>query len=103
MEGPALERAAPPYRRRPLLCGSGRRFRPWRQGGRPGARSTSRIPKERGGPGGATNPEQLCAAGWASCFRSALEAVAARRKTQTSDSAVVVEAGPRRRRRVDSG
>lgn len=35
-----------------------------------------RIPKEMGGPGGATNPEQLFAAGYAACFHSALKMVA---------------------------
>ncbi|MEU0468383.1 MULTISPECIES: organic hydroperoxide resistance protein [unclassified Amycolatopsis] len=49
------------------------------------------IPKEMGGPGGATNPEQLFAAGWASCFHSALKAVAAQRKVRITDSAVVAE------------
>jgi Ohr subfamily peroxiredoxin len=49
------------------------------------------IPKEMGGPGGATNPEQLFAAGWASCFHSALKAVAAQRGTPIADSAVVAE------------
>ncbi|WP_290062122.1 organic hydroperoxide resistance protein [Amycolatopsis solani] len=49
------------------------------------------IPKEMGGPGGATNPEQLFAAGWASCFHSALKAVAAQRKVRVTDSAVVAE------------
>ncbi|MBB4684384.1 organic hydroperoxide resistance protein [Amycolatopsis jiangsuensis] len=49
------------------------------------------IPKEMGGPGGATNPEQLFAAGWASCFHSALKAVAAQRKVKVTDSAVVAE------------
>jgi osmotically inducible protein OsmC len=49
------------------------------------------IPKEMGGPGGATNPEQLFAAGWASCFHSALKAVAAQRKVKITDSAVVAE------------
>jgi lipoyl-dependent peroxiredoxin len=34
-----------------------------------------RIPKEMGGPGGATNPEQLFAAGYAACFHSALKLV----------------------------
>ena len=34
-----------------------------------------RIPKEMGGPGGATNPEQLFAAGYAACFHSALRLV----------------------------
>ncbi|KAA0933734.1 organic hydroperoxide resistance protein [Streptomyces apricus] len=54
---------------------------------------TLAIPKEMGGPGGATNPEQLFAAGWASCFHSALKAVAAQQQIQISDSAVVVEVG----------
>src|SRR4051794_36649583 len=54
---------------------------------------TLAIPKEMGGPGGATNPEQLFAAGWASCFHSALKAVAAQQKTQISDSAVIAEVG----------
>ncbi|MDO9485732.1 MAG: organic hydroperoxide resistance protein [Actinomycetota bacterium] len=35
-----------------------------------------RIPKEMGGAGGATNPEQLFAAGYAACFHSALKMVA---------------------------
>ncbi len=35
-----------------------------------------RVPKEMGGPGGATNPEQLFAAGYAACFHSALKLVA---------------------------
>jgi Ohr subfamily peroxiredoxin len=35
-----------------------------------------RIPKEMGGAGGATNPEQLFAAGYAACFHSALKLVA---------------------------
>ncbi len=34
------------------------------------------TPKEMGGPGGATNPEQLFAAGYAACFHSALKSVA---------------------------
>lgn len=52
---------------------------------------TLAIPKEMGGPGGATNPEQLFAAGWASCFHSAMKAVAAERKINVTDSAVVAE------------
>jgi osmotically inducible protein OsmC len=52
---------------------------------------TLAIPKEMGGPGGATNPEQLFAAGWASCFHSAIKAVAAQRKVPVVDSAVVAE------------
>lgn len=34
-----------------------------------------RTPKELGGEGGATNPEQLFAAGYAACFHSALKLV----------------------------
>src|SRR3954466_5140124 len=34
-----------------------------------------RTPKEMGGAGGATNPEQLFAAGYAACFHNALKAV----------------------------
>ena len=34
------------------------------------------MPKEIGGPGGKTNPEQLFAAGYAACFGGALGAVA---------------------------
>ena len=52
---------------------------------------TLAIPKSMGGPGGATNPEQLFAAGWASCFHSALKAVAAQQKVKFTDSAVVAE------------
>lgn len=35
-----------------------------------------RVPTEMGGPGGATNPEALFAAGYAACFHSALKFVA---------------------------
>jgi lipoyl-dependent peroxiredoxin len=52
---------------------------------------TLAIPKSMGGPGGATNPEQLFAAGWASCFHSAVKAVAAQQKVRFTDSAVVAE------------
>ena len=38
------------------------------------------LPKEMGGNGGATNPEQLFAAGYAACFMGALKHVAAGRK-----------------------
>ena len=47
-----------------------------------------RIPKELGGPGGATNPEQLFAAGYAACFHSAIKFTAARQKLDVSDSEV---------------
>jgi lipoyl-dependent peroxiredoxin len=47
-----------------------------------------RSPKEMGGPGGATNPEQLFAAGYAACFQSALGVVGRRQGTDTSQSTV---------------
>jgi osmotically inducible protein OsmC len=47
-----------------------------------------RVPKELGGPGGATNPEQLFAAGYAACFHSAIKFVAARTKLDVADSEV---------------
>lgn len=50
-----------------------------------------RIPKEMGGEGGATNPEQLFAAGYAACFHSALKLVAARAKADTTESEVVAD------------
>ncbi len=36
------------------------------------------LPKEMGGNGGATNPEQLFAAGYAACFHSAVRHIAGR-------------------------
>ncbi|WP_421742763.1 organic hydroperoxide resistance protein [Cellulomonas sp.] len=54
---------------------------------------TLAVPPALGGRGGGTNPEQLFAAGWASCFHSALKTVAAAEKTPLSDSAVVAEIG----------
>ena len=52
---------------------------------------TLAVPRAMGGPGGGTNPEQLFAAGWSSCFHSALKMVAAQRKVPVTDSAVVAE------------
>lgn len=51
------------------------------------------IPTEMGGAGGATNPEQLFAAGYAACFHSALKTVAARQKLTIRDTAVTAEVG----------
>jgi osmotically inducible protein OsmC len=45
-----------------------------------------RPPKEMGGPGGGTNPEQLFAAGYAACFQSALAVVGRRAGVDTSAS-----------------
>ncbi len=44
-----------------------------------------RLPPELGGQGGGTNPEQLFAVGFASCFESALGAVARREKLDVGD------------------
>ncbi len=65
-------------------------------GGREGhATSSDKIidldlqpPTEMGGPGGATNPEQLFAAGYAACFQGALGVVGRREKVDTSQSTV---------------
>jgi len=54
---------------------------------------TLAVPKELGGAGGATNPEQLFAAGYAACFHSAIKAVARRTGTDVTDSAVTVDVG----------
>ncbi|MET8834629.1 organic hydroperoxide resistance protein [Micromonospora sp. NPDC004540] len=51
------------------------------------------IPKEMGGAGGATNPEQLFAAGYAACFHSALRVVARKARADVSDSVVEAEVG----------
>ena len=47
-----------------------------------------RTPAELGGQGGGTNPEQLFAVGYASCFEGALGAVARRRKVSVEDAAI---------------
>lgn len=52
-----------------------------------------RVPTEMGGPGGATNPEQLFAAGYAACFHSALKLVAPSLGIDPTDSEVSVTAG----------
>lgn len=52
-----------------------------------------RIPKELGGPGGATNPEQLFAAGYAACFHSALKLVAGQAGSDTTGSEVSASVG----------
>ena len=49
------------------------------------------MPKELGGPGGATNPEQLFAAGYAACFHSALRLVAGQAQADVSESEVVAD------------
>ena len=51
------------------------------------------TPKEQGGPGGATNPEQLFAAGYAGCFHSALKVVARGAGVTLTGSEVTVTVG----------
>jgi lipoyl-dependent peroxiredoxin len=44
-----------------------------------------RAPKETGGDGDGTNPEQLFAVGYAACFESAIGAVSRREKEEVGD------------------
>jgi lipoyl-dependent peroxiredoxin len=48
-------------------------------------------PVEMGGPGGATNPEELFAAGFSACFQSALGVVARRKKVIVEGSTVAAK------------
>lgn len=66
-------------------------------GGRGGGRGTVergelevelQLPKELGGPGGATNPEQLFAIGYAACFETVLSLLG-QRMNVTADDAVI--------------
>lgn len=47
-------------------------------------------PKEMGGQGGATNPEQLFAAAWGSCYLGALAAVSEKEGVDVSEARVNV-------------
>ncbi|MET0864906.1 MAG: organic hydroperoxide resistance protein [Nakamurella sp.] len=49
------------------------------------------TPVEMGGPGGATNPEQLFAVGWSACFLNALKRMAREGKLPIADAAVTVD------------
>lgn len=49
------------------------------------------MPKELGGQGGATNPEQLFAAGYAACFESAIRHVARLQKIPLEDASMTSE------------
>ncbi len=49
------------------------------------------IPKELGGAGTATNPEQLLAAGWAACFLGALRRAAADRRIRLTSTTITAE------------
>jgi Ohr subfamily peroxiredoxin len=50
------------------------------------------YPKEMGGDGKGTNPEQLVSTGYAACFLSALRAVAGQKKLVLKDPKVTVRA-----------
>src|SRR3954466_8485024 len=52
---------------------------------------TLAAPRELGGSGEGTNPEQLFAAGYAACFASALGVVARQRKVRDFDAAVTAD------------
>jgi lipoyl-dependent peroxiredoxin len=47
-----------------------------------------RLPKEMGGQGGGTNPEQLFAVGYAACFESALGVVGRRERAEVGDVSI---------------
>jgi lipoyl-dependent peroxiredoxin len=47
-----------------------------------------RLPKEMGGAGEGTNPEELFAVGYAACFESALGAVARRERAELGDVSI---------------
>jgi Ohr subfamily peroxiredoxin len=47
-----------------------------------------RTPKEMGGDGGGTNPEQLFAVGYAACFEGALGVVARRESIDVADASI---------------
>jgi osmotically inducible protein OsmC len=51
------------------------------------------TPPELGGRGGATNPEQLFAAGYAACFHSALRLVSRQRKVRLDDTSITARVG----------
>jgi lipoyl-dependent peroxiredoxin len=47
-----------------------------------------RLPKELGGDGGGTNPEELFAVGFAACFESAIGVVGRRAKAEVGDVSI---------------
>lgn len=54
---------------------------------------TLQAPKEAGGPGGGTNPEQLFAVGYGACFTGALHAVAKKHGEDVTGATVAVAIG----------
>jgi osmotically inducible protein OsmC len=71
------------------------------EGGREGRSATDdgrldvivSVPRELGGPGEGTNPEQLFATGFAACFHSALMLVARKARTDVTGSSVTAKVG----------
>jgi osmotically inducible protein OsmC len=51
------------------------------------------LPKEMGGTGDGTNPEQMFAAGYAACFATSLRLVAGKMKLNAEESSVTAEVG----------
>jgi osmotically inducible protein OsmC len=47
------------------------------------------VPKEMGGGGGGTNPEQLFAAGYSACFLGALKVIAGKEKVAIPESTTI--------------
>lgn len=52
-----------------------------------------RIPKEMGGTGGATNPEQLFAAAWSACFGTSVTVAAGIEKIKIGEVQVTAKVG----------
>src|SRR6476620_1475512 len=52
-----------------------------------------RAPKEMGGEGDGTNPEELFAVGYAACFESAVGAVGLRERTEVGEVSMVFSMG----------
>lgn len=52
---------------------------------------TLKPPKELGGSGEGTNPEELFAHGWAACFQNAMHTLAKIQKKDLTDSSVTCE------------
>ena len=78
----------PLYTAEALTTGDGRNGRARSSDGRLDLQLA--IPKEMGGSGDGTNPEQLFAMGYAACFHSALRLVGRQENADVSDSAVAV-------------
>jgi osmotically inducible protein OsmC len=57
-----------------------------------GVKVDLRLPKEMGGQGGGTNPEQLVALGYAACFMGALRVVAGHKKIVLNEPKVTCKA-----------